>query len=233
MRQPLVLQILVTTMLWLRPAVAAEVITNSIRFAEAPAWITESLLEKASRPVQDYLQWDIRRIQAFYHADAKRFQALHGAGPTVKAFFRRSSNPPEGTLHLGPDVTPKNFGPILSHELVHAIFFQKYKEAIPKWLEEGLANYLSKLGPVDYKWLARQPTRDIRSMTHPLQDPLGLKFHYQTSTAVTEMIAAKCSLHDLLHLSVGRKLETHLSILCETPDVNAAYRAWLKKKSRM
>jgi len=209
-------------------ASAGEIKTNFIHFKNAPPWLKESLVEKATGPVQDFLQWDIRRIQAFYHPEAASFQALHGMGPSVRAFFRRS----DSTLHLGPAVNEKNFQPIFSHELVHAIFFQKYKTAIPKWIEEGLANYLGKIGPVDYAWLSTQPFVNVTALAHPSSDPTGLRFHYQTSQAVTEMIASKCSLSDLLQLSVGKKMETYLKTYCEIPDVNEAYKAWVEVASR-
>jgi hypothetical protein len=202
--------------------------TNQIDFKKPPPWLTESMVEKATRPVQDFLQWDIKRIKAFYHLEEAEFQKLHRAGPTVKAFFLKT----DSTLHLGPGVTAKNFQPIFAHELVHAIFFQKHKSAIPKWLEEGLANYLGKVGSVDYAWLATQPFREVATLTHPTEDPLGLRFHYQTSTALVEMISSKCSLGDLMMLSVGRKVESYLATLCEIPDVNAAYRSWVAKKQK-
>jgi hypothetical protein len=209
------------------PARANEILTNFIRFPKPPAWLSAAMVEKGTGPIQDFLQWDIRRIQAFWHGDPAEFGALHGAGPSIKAFFRRS----DSTLHLGPEVNASNFIPIFSHELVHAVFFQKYKDAIPKWMEEGLANYLGKTGPVDYVWLASQPFRDVTTLTHPLQDTSGMRFHYQTSTAVTEFIAAKCSLNDLLQLSVGKKLETYLGTYCEINDLNTGYQKWVKEKA--
>ncbi len=207
--------------------VAAEIQTNFVHIQQAPAWLNEQMVEKATGPVQDFLQWHLHRIRVYVHKDPAAFQALHGAGPMIKAFFRRS----DGTLHLGPEVNAENFQPIFSHELVHAIFYQKYKQAIPAWLEEGLANYLGKTTGVDYAWLAQQPFQDVRTLTHPTRDPSGLRHHYQTSTALIEMIVAKCSLYDLLQLSVGAKLETYLGTLCEIADINLAYRDWVKKKS--
>lgn len=206
---------------------AAEIQTNFVHIQQAPAWLNEQMVEKATGPVQDFLQWHLHRIRVYVHKDPAAFQALHGAGAMIKAFFRRS----DGTMHLGPEVGAENFQAIFSHELVHAVFYQKYKQAIPAWLEEGLANYLGKVGTVDYAWLSQQPFQDVRKLNHPTRDPSGLKFHYQTSTALTEMIASKCSLDELLQLSVGAKLETYLGTLCEISDINAAYRDWVKKKS--
>jgi hypothetical protein len=204
------------------------ILTNSIRFRSPPEWLTESMLEKATRPVQDFLQWDVRRIEAYYHTDSNAFERIHRSGPTIKAFFQKS----DGSIHIGPGVGKENFSPIFSHELVHAVFYQKHKQAIPRWLEEGIANYLSKLGPVDYVWLSQQPMVDVTLLTHPSKDPTGLRFHYQTSTALVEMIASHCSLSDLLMLSVGKKVETYLATLCEISDLNSAYRSWLEKQSK-
>lgn len=204
-----------------------ELLTNFIRFPRPPGWLSSSMVEKATGPIQDFLQWDIRRIQAYWHADQTEFETLHGMGPGTHAFFRRS----DSTLHLGPQVGAQNFQPIFQHELVHAIFFQKYKGAIPTWMEEGLANYLGKTGPVDYLWLSQQPYRDVTSLSHPARDHSGSRFHYQASQAVTEYIASKCSLHDLLELSVGKKLETYLSTFCEISDVNAGFQKWVHDKA--
>jgi hypothetical protein len=208
-------------------AQADELLTNFVRFPRPPVWLTSSMVEKATGPIQNFLQWDIRRIQAFCHSDQAEFEALHGMGPGIKAFFRRS----DSTLHLGPEIGAKNFQPVFQHELVHAIFFQKYKGAIPTWMEEGLANYLGKTGPVDYVWLSAQPYRDVTSLSHPSRDLSGSRYHYQASTAVTEYIASKCSLHDLLELSVGRKLEKYLSTFCEIKDVNSGFQKWVRDKA--
>lgn len=208
-------------------AFAKRIQTNNILFQEAPDWLTEGQVEQATNTVQNFLQWDLHRIKAFYHQNQNEFESLHHAGRSIKAFFR----PSDSTLHLGPEVNAQNFVPIFSHEIVHAVFFQKYKGAIPPWLEEGLANYLGKTGPVDYRWLASQPPVDITTLAHPTKDSSGLKYHYQASQAAAEMIVAQCSLDDLLQLSVGRKLVTYLSTYCEIPDVNVAFKKWVAKKA--
>jgi hypothetical protein len=226
MLRRLLLTVNVLVMLCAKPNFAAEIRTNFIHFKSAPPWLTEAMVEKATGPVQDFLQWHLRRLQAFWHPDPDEFQALSG-NAAFKALFRRS----DGTLHLGPEISSSNFHTFFTHELVHAIFFQKYKSAIPQWLEEGLANYLAKMGPVDYAWLSRQPSIDVTKLAHPSTDATGVRFHYQTSTALTEMIVAQCSLSDLLQLSVGRKMETYLKTYCEIADLNASYAQWLKSKA--
>jgi hypothetical protein len=94
---------------------------------------------------------------------------------------------------------------------------------------------VSKHGHVDYKWLAAQPTQDVKNLVHPFSNAnpgLNPVYHYQASTALIEMIAAKCSLQDILQLSVGSKLENYLATYCEIPDVNVEFRKWLQKKTQ-
>jgi hypothetical protein len=208
--------------------IAKNLATETVFFENAPDWLTEQQVEKAARPIESYLQWDKLRLKAVYYRNQNEFESLHHQGPSVKAFFRRSDR----TVHIGPGVTAENFIPIFSHEWVHAIFFLKYHGAIPLWLEEGFANYLAKLGFVDYRWLSTQPFVDVQKLVHPMQDVSGLKFHYQTATALVEMIASKCSLPDLLQLSVKRKLENYLKTYCEIADVNASYRQWVAEKAK-
>ncbi|MBY0370741.1 hypothetical protein K2X33_08645 [bacterium] len=210
------------------PVHGKEIQTNSVRFPNAPEWLTEAMVEKGTRPVQDFLQWDMHRLPVYFHPTHEDFRSALNAEGAFVAFFRRT----DSTMHLGPKVTAQNFQRIFSHEVVHAVFYQKYKGAIPSWLEEGLANYVGKTEGVDYAWLAKQPIADVTGLSHPIRDPEGSRFHYQTSTALVEMIASHCSLHDLLELSVGKKVETYLSTFCEIPDVNKAYREWLDKKAQ-
>ena len=80
---------------------------------------------------------------------------------------------------------------VIGHELVHVILRQKYKGAIPGWLEEGLANYTGKMGgKVDYKWLQTQPKVDVMTLSHPFSGSVGFRYHYIASTGVMEMIAS-------------------------------------------
>lgn len=209
-------------------AAAKEIKTESVVFVNPPAWVSEAMVEKATSPIHTYLQWEVRRVKVSYHSDAAEFESIHNGGPAVAAFFRRK----DSTVHLGPRVTAGNFHAVFGHEWVHVVFFQKYKGAIPQWLEEGLANYLAKLGSVDYAWLATQPFQDVRELHHPLSDVSTMKFHYQTSTAVTEMIASRCALPDLLQLSVKKKLETYLSTFCEIANINGAYKEWVAKHQK-
>ena len=103
------------------------------------------------------LEWDIRKIQVYFHSDEASFERSNNLGPAIIAVSLKADN----AVHLGPKVTTQNFDQVFGHELVHIISYQKYKDAIPKWLEEGLANYLSKNGNVDYKWLAASRFRPM------------------------------------------------------------------------
>jgi hypothetical protein len=207
---------------------AQEIITNSIQFTNPPEWLGEDLLGTATGKVQDFLEWDLHRVKAYWHADQAEFEKAHGGGPWVKAFFKHSDQ----SLHVGPKVDAANFKRIFAHEMVHAVFFQKYKKAIPPWLEEGLANYVGETSKADYAWLSKQNLPDVTKLAHPLKEQTDSKLHYQVSTALVEMIASHCSLHDLLHLSVGRSLEKYLSTYCEISDVNKNFRDWIKEKSK-
>lgn len=222
--KPVLFPLLLAATLWMPcHGFAKEILTNHLQVLDAPAWLTETMVEQASNRVQNYLEWDVRRIPVKFHADAAGFRAAGGVGPRVKAYFLKSDN----AIHIGPDVTKETFKPIMAHEMVHVIFRQKYGAAIPVWLEEGLANYVGAEERADRAWLQKQTLPAATSLKHPATDPTGSRVHYQMSTAVIEMIAEKCDLKDLLHLSVGRKMETYLKTLCEMNDVDATFKKWL------
>jgi hypothetical protein len=214
--------ILMTTTL----VAAKEIQTNNIYMQDAPSWLSESRVEKATQPIQSFLEWDIRRIKVFFYSDDESFKKIHHLNVAINAFSRKSDN----TVHLGPKVNDKSFDGIFGHELVHIVLYQKYKDAIPAWLEEGLANYVGKKEKVNYQWLAAQPLKDVTHLTHVMQSQDEAAYHYSASTAAMEMIAAKCSLSDLLQLSVGKKLETYLTNYCNIPDVNSEFAKWVKEK---
>ncbi len=215
-------------LLWSPGLFSAEPIRlNQLVLHDPPAWLKSARVEKVVGKIQNALEWEIRRIQVYVYTDAAAFTRGLKLNFKVTAFFRRSDQ----TVHLGPDVNDRNFDSVFGHELVHVIFHQKYKQAIPSWLEEGLANYLAQREKVNYVWLATQPSVDVTTLAHPNNEIRGASFHYQTSTAVTEMIAKKCSLPDLLRLSVGRKLTTYLKTYCEIADLNADFIKWVKTQA--
>lgn len=185
------------------------------------------MLKTCVSRIENVLEWDIRKIRAFYYENETEFQNVHHLNFQAYAFFRRS----DSTIHVSSKVTRENFDKIFGHEAVHAIFYQKYKGAIPGWLEEGLANYLGRMQSPDYKWLKTQPTTDVTKISHPNFDPTGSRYHYAVSTALIEMIASKCSLKDLLQLSVGSKMETYLKTFCEIKDINSDFEKWVLAKS--
>lgn len=207
---------------------AKELVTESIQFIDAPSWLTERQLETTVSRVESKLEWKLRRIKAYGYTDARAFEAVHKLGPKVPALFRHS----DSAILVGPEVNKDNFDPLFAHECVHAIFFQKYKTAIPDWLNEGLANYIGRMNKVNYPWLATQSWGDVRQLKHPYRDAGGSKLHYAVATALIEMIASKCSLPDLLQLSVGAKLDTYLGTFCEIQDLNQSFREWVSKKAK-
>ncbi len=212
---------------------AAMIKGNSTTFINPPAWLTENRIERVVDRIQRFLEWDIRRVTVNWYLNAGEFQAQHGFGPAVLAISKK----PENLICLGPDVTNSNFDAVFGHELVHIILYQKYRDAIPKWLEEGLANYAARKGSVDYLWLKAQPFKSIRSLGHPFLDQSSsgkvgedFRYHYQASTAVMEMIASKCRINDLLQLSVGEKLEGYLGTFCGVSNLDVEFKKWIQKK---
>lgn len=209
---------------------AGEINTNAVHMAKAPAWLTRNRTEKVIDRIQTQLEWTIRKIEVHWYADAESFERAHGLGPLALAAARKSDN----TIHLGPGVTTENFDAVFGHELVHIISGQKYKDAIPKWLEEGLANHLAKNGKVDYAWLASQPfPDDVRTLVHPYAEKSAARvhYHYVASQAPAELLAKKCDLTNLIRLSVGERMENRIVTYCEIPDLNAAFRKWVKEKN--
>lgn len=208
-----------------------KIMTNEVQMNNAPEWLRRNRVEKVTDSIQRELEWSTRRVSVYWYSSQAKFQKAHKFGPYAAAFARRKNG--VQTIHLGPRVNKKNFDKYFGHELVHIIIFQKYKDVIPKWLEEGLANHLSKKGKVDYKWLAaRSFPKDVRKLIHPYQGTReGVTYHYKSSQALIEMLAKKCDLSNLIRLSVKRKMESYISTYCEIKDINKSFQAWIKKKS--
>ncbi len=200
--------------------------TSAVRFENAPSWLTEARIDKVTSRIQRALEWDIRRIQARYYPEASSFNRVNPYDSSVLAFTRSKDQ----SIHIGPKVGPSDFDVIFGHELAHVILRQKYKSAIPNWLEEGLANYVAKRGSPDYLWLKSQPKHDVRSMNHPYKDN-NVRYHYAASTALMEMLANRCDIHDLLQLSVGSKLENYLGTLCGIKDLNLEFQQWVEQRA--
>jgi hypothetical protein len=219
---------LIGLLLFVAVAQAQDIDTNSVTIPNAPAWLSASRIDRVVDHVQDKLEWDIRKIKVQFYSDETQFEKLHGFGSSVLAFSQKNT----GTIAMGPRITTGNFDAIFGHELTHMVLFQKYKTAIPAWLEEGLADYVGQNSKVDYAWLATQNHPDVRTMSHPFKAQVqSPRYQYQASTAVIEMLAAKCGLDDLLQLSVGSNLERYFSTFCGIPDINQAFKDWVKQKA--
>ncbi len=209
-------------------AFSEELLTNCAHFQNAPKWLTLNRVNKVTEPVENLMEWSTRRVEVVWYQDQSAFEKAHGAGPAAAAVSLRGKN----KILLGPKVTETNFNQIFGHELVHVISAQKYKEAIPSWLEEGVANYISKNGTVNYKNLSSLNFNDVNELSHPMLGNANLiQGRYQASQALTEMIASKCEFRNLLRLSVGRKMQDYLENICRIKDINAEFKKWLKTKS--
>jgi hypothetical protein len=216
-------------LLWVSTVAARSFQTNHLRVENAPNWLTESRAESVAQKIQDYLEWDVRRVAVYYHSSSDDFDSEANFNFRANAYFSKR----DGSIHLSPLITDKNFEPVFGHELVHAIFYQKYAGAIPKWLEEGLANKIGRSETVDYSWLSKQKLTDVTQLTHPNLDTEGARYHYAASTALIDMIASKCSLKDLLQLSVGKNLQTYLYTYCEISDLNGSFQKWVGEQTTL
>lgn len=204
--------------------------TNEFLVYNAPRWMKRVKLEKLSDSIQTKLEWSTRRVPIFYHQDQAHFNKAHnlGVGPVAVTI----KSPQKTEIHLSPQVTKHNYQRVIGHELVHVIFYQKYRGAIPRWLEEGFANHLSRKTKVNYKWLKKQRLpKDVTSLDHPFKNGTMIpRVHYQVSQALVEMLKKKCDLDNLLRLSVKRKMENYIASYCNIKDVNKAFKLWLQKK---
>lgn len=212
---------------------AKEIITNSVIMPNPPGWLKSPRVEKVIDRIQSKLEWSTRRVKVYWYSSQKEFEKQHSLGPLPRAVTIKK--PGEQVIHLGPKVNNSNFDWIFGHEMVHIISFQKYKGAIPRWLEEGLANHLAKkTKSVDYKWLAKQNfPKDVTQMDHPFKGTeKGVVYHYMASQALAEMLDKKCDLENLIRLSVERKMENYIDTYCEIKDLNATFKDWVKKKAQ-
>lgn len=210
-------------------ALAKEIKTNAIHTANAPDWVTPGRIDRVVDRIQQILEWDIHRVEVTFYTDEAEFERVHKLGPTVLAISRQADN----TVHVGPKVTTENFDAVFGHEMSHIISFQKYKGAIPKWLEEGVANFVAKAGAVDYNYLAsHEAPKDVRDLTHPFNGSVDhIRYHYVASQALAEMLNAKCNgISNLLRLSVKKSVENYLENYCDIKDLTAAFNKWVAVK---
>lgn len=210
-------------------AFAHDIQTNAVNMPDAPAWLMRTRVERVTDRMQTQLEWTVRKIEVRWYKDEASFQRAQSLGPGVLAVTNKST----GIVHLGPKISSENFDSVFGHELAHVIIGQKYKTAIPPWVEEGLANHIAKHGKVDYAWLAKQPfPDDVRKLSHPFTGIVSsARYHYQASQALAEMISKKCDMANLLRLSVGMNMDSYLDTYCEIKDLNADFKIWIKKKA--
>lgn len=213
-------------------AASGPIETNEVLIHNPPSWLMRTRVERITNRIQTKLEWTTRKTPVHYHATAESYTAAQSLGPFAMAVTVTKADG-SSAIHLGPTVTNKNFDQVFAHELVHVISAQKYKGSIPRWLEEGLANHLAKHDRVDYRWLAKQPpVPDVTDLAHPFRGVVSqITYRYKASQALAEMLDKKCNLERLIQLSVERKMEDYIKTYCEIPDLNQAFRDWVKKKA--
>jgi hypothetical protein len=205
--------------------------TNEAIIHSPPKWLKRTRVERITDRIQRRLEWSTRRIHVHWHNSLDSFNQAHSLGPGPAAVT--VSRPSEQVIHLGPKVNQENFDQIFAHELVHVIVYQKYRGAIPKWLEEGLANHLSQARKVDYEWLSQQKLpQDVSQVAHPFRgSPEQVTVSYRVSQALIEMLDKKCDLENLIRLSVQRNMADYILTYCEIQDLNQSFRQWLSSQT--
>ena len=210
---------------------------NQMTVEGAPSWLTEARTQRVVERIESKLEWDIRKIRVIFYRDRESFLKEFGVKDAAISAFARKK---DMSVHMGPGVDSNDFDGVFGHELSHVISYQKYKEAIPQWLEEGLANLVSRNGKPNYSWLAQQSALPVvKQMGHPFQavsqgkgSPDSVRLHYEASHALAELLKTKCGLHDLLQLSTGSSVEKYIATLCGIRDIDAALRDWVSRKSQ-
>jgi len=219
-------------------ASAQQMRLNQLTVDAPPAWLKESRVQRVVDRIQGKLEWDIRKIRVVFYLDERSFLKEFGNDSASIAAFARKS---DMSVHVGPAVTTQNFDEVFGHELSHVISYQKYKDAIPRWLEEGLANFVSRKTKPNYGWIASQGALPkVRDMGHPFApkgiagvDPaVRVRMHYETSHALADLLATRCGMHDLLQLATGSNVEKYLATLCRIPDLDAALKDWVARKAK-
>lgn len=201
--------------------------TNCCDVTNPPKWLSHFKVGDIAAQMEREMGWSIRRISVIFHDTDAEFNKSANLNFSANAFF----SPDRQTIEFKPQKDLGSFTATFRHELSHVISNQKFKGAIPPWLEEGFANYLGSKRKVDYKWLALQNLPDASRLSHPQSDASGSQMHYQLSTATVDMLAHRCNLKDLLMLSTGSKLTNYLETFCKIKDIDADVRAWVKKKA--
>ncbi len=113
--------------------------------------------------------------------DWRQFQALGKLEPWTGGIHS------EGSLFIQRDPSYKFSGNTLGHEIVHLVMHRFYTAGIPRWLDEGFAQYISKDAHASYQrargYLAKPHTEAIAPQEFmPL--PVLLAFTYPPSDHV-------------------------------------------------
>lgn len=217
--------------------------TNALDVTNAPASISQRDIQKLTDFIEERLEWSIRRVRVRFYQDTASFQRANKLANTLVDAFTAGA---DSSVHISSQVPPDMIRGVLAHELVHVVVNQKYRDAIPPWLEEGLANHLSLAagrrlgfqgrGRIDYKRLAAAKGLTATGLSHPLGTPGStlsaddVRLRYAASTALMEMISSRCDAQDLLQLAVGKRLEPYIRNTCGIEDLDQAFRDWLQKK---
>lgn len=200
--------------------------------SNAPDWLNRPRVERVTEHIKMHMEGvAAQRTPVTFYGTEEAYEQAQPYGPMSLAVTKYDGGLP--SIHIGPKVDDGNFDEVFGHELVHVMVHQKYKGAVPKWLEEGLANYFSSKNKVNYKWLASQKfPADVHSLAHPFSGAASdVQARYAFSQAFAEMLAKKCDLEELLRLSVTRKMEDYMKTYCEIKDLNQAFHDWVKKKA--
>lgn len=202
--------------------------TNQIKITDAPDWVKLSQVQRTVDRVEHFLEWDIRSVQGLWVASEADFMKLHGMGPSVTAFTRKQNQ----TIYFGPQVNAQNFESIFAHELVHIVLAQKFKTAIPVWLDEGLANFVARKGAVQYDKILARGIPKVQTLSHPFKsaDP---SFQYMVSLAFMQMLNSRCKIQDLLQLALQKRLETYIQNTCGLEDMDAPFEKWVRQQASL
>lgn len=215
----------VQKLLW---AILTLVLFAAPSVSPTPKWLTAARTRKIQERVERILEWDVRQVSMLWYSSETEFARAHRLGSSIVLAVTR---PGDQSIHFGPRVTTDNYDAVFAHELAHVILFQKYKTAIPAWLDEGLANWVARAKPADRTFLKARGYQSVRTLSHPFagsSDADQIRYHYQLSQAAIEFIAKRCDLSDLLQLAVGKKLETYLKTTCGITDLDAELKAWIE-----
>ncbi|MCB0350026.1 MAG: hypothetical protein KDD38_02510 [Bdellovibrionales bacterium] len=210
-----------------------EIVTNEVIIHNPPKWLKATRVEKITNRIQHKLEWSTRKIHIYWYDTLNEFTKTHSFGQLALAVTQHPRG--QSIIQMSPKIDSDAFDTIFAHELVHVIVFQKYKEAIPKWLEEGLANHLSNHDKINYKWLASQPfPKDVKDLAHPFASggASSTLYRYKASQAFAEMLNKKCDLDNLIRLSVERKMENYMRSYCGIDNLNTAFKDWVTKNAK-